>query len=81
MSDLSFLSYAALGEASRFADLFHLLTLNSSTDLMPKARICCVAAGRFIDCRHVRGRRKDGGKGTATSTEDVFGGILACKRP
>lgn len=33
---------------------------------------------RDEDCRHVRGRRKDGGRGTATRTV-VFGGIV-CPR-
>ena len=40
--------------------------------MMPKDRICCAAV--FEDWRHDRGRRKDGGSGTATRTV-VLGGI------
>lgn len=77
VSDLSFRSYAARGEESRLASLFHRFTLNGSTDLIPKERVCCVVTALDELCRHVRGRRKDGGRGIATKTL-VLGGIFVC---
>lgn len=50
----------------------YLLCLGGSIDLIPKVRFC----EDVMDCRNTdRGRRKDGGRGTAMSRE-VFGGML-----
>lgn len=50
----------------------YLLCLGGSIDLMPKFRFC----EDVMDCRSTgRGRRNDGGRGTAMRRE-VFGGIL-----
>lgn len=69
-----FRSYAARGEERRFAPLLYLFTLKSSTDLIPNERVCCAVTALDGACRHVRGRRKDGGSGIATKTF-VLGGI------